>query len=77
MSHLDGSESHLHVDIIVTVSEPCVVRAWETGAPSGNSTCHLFDIQPPNGILNSAQPFIKGFPNATFQFASDPFYILM
>lgn len=78
MSYFDRSKSHLHVDVIpAAVSEPCVGQDWKTEAVGGNPTCHLFDIPFPNGILSSAQRFIKEFLNVTFQFASELFYILM
>lgn len=78
MSHFDAWKSHPHVDrVSKSVPEPCVGKAWEAGALCGSPTGHLFDIKHPVGILSSAQPFIKGFLNVTFQFTSDLFYILM
>lgn len=53
----------------------CITR--EGGALCRHPTHHLSGSTLPNGILSSAQSFIKEFPDATFQFASDLFNILM
>ena len=79
MSYFDRSKSHLHVDAI---PKAVLSRMWaktgrqeplvETPHVTSLTSCSL-----PNGILSSAQPFIKEFLNVAFQFASDLFYILM